>query len=186
MDHPAASADDAATGTGSGPGTGARAGDGAEKGRRRPPTAVMKLINRIPAALLRSPLHGPLSKRLMLLTFRGRRSGRRITIPVGYFRVDDRTVLLATERPWQKNLAGGAQVELRLRGRDVAGRSEVIADEGAFAEALAAMLAIDPGYGRFFGVAVGADGRPDAGQVRAAFGRGLRIVRVTLDGSPPA
>jgi len=145
----------------------------------------MKLINTVPAALLRSPLHGPVSKKLLLLTFTGRRSGKRFTTPVGYFQTDDRTVLFATERPWAKNLANGAPVELRLRGRTVRGRSEVAEEEGALTEALGEMLAIDPGFGRFFGVAVGADGRPVPEQVRQARERGLRVVRVRLDEPAP-
>ena len=42
------------------------------------------VINPVIAGLLRSPLHGVASRRLLLLTFRARRSGRRITLPVGY------------------------------------------------------------------------------------------------------
>lgn len=158
----------------------------ADRGRRRPPPQVMRIINTLPAALLRSPFHGPLSKRLMLLGFTGRRTGRPITIPVGYFQPDDRTLLLATERPWQRNLAGGAPVSVRLRGRTLTGRSEVLAEEPALTEALSSMLAQEPGYGRFFGVSVGPDGRPVPEEVRRARERGLRVVRVRLDGPIPA
>lgn len=150
-------------------------------GPRKPPEAVMRLVNKVPAAILRSPLHRPLSKRLLLLGFTGRRSGKRITIPVGYFQTDDRTLLLATERPWRKNLAGGAPVEVRLRGRTLTGTSDVIDEPDAFAAALEAMLAIDAGYGRFFGVSLAADRRPEPEQVRQAWRRGLRVVRLRLD-----
>jgi hypothetical protein len=42
------------------------------------------VINPVIAGLLRSPLDGVASRHLLLLTFRARRSGRRITLPVGY------------------------------------------------------------------------------------------------------
>jgi hypothetical protein len=41
-----------------------------------------RLMNKFPAMLLRSPLHGLMSKRFLLLTFTGRKSGRKHTIPV--------------------------------------------------------------------------------------------------------
>ena len=42
------------------------------------------VINAVIAGLLGSALHGVASRHLLLLTLRARRSGRRITIPVGY------------------------------------------------------------------------------------------------------
>ncbi len=40
-------------------------------------SAIKRALNKIPAALLRSPLHGLMSKRFLLLTFNGRKSGKR-------------------------------------------------------------------------------------------------------------
>lgn len=88
----------------------------------RPPAPkwTYKVINPVLAWVLRSPLHAPLSRVLMLLTFTGRRSGRPYTTPVGYH-VDGAHLLVFTHSPWWRNLRGGAPVELRLRGRDVPG-----------------------------------------------------------------
>lgn len=49
------------------------------------PVALFRAANRLVRPLLASRLHGVLSRFLMLLTCTGRKSGRRITIPVGYF-----------------------------------------------------------------------------------------------------
>ena len=46
----------------------------------RPPKAVLKLVNPIMRALLRSGLHRLASKNLMLLTLTGRKSGRSYTV----------------------------------------------------------------------------------------------------------
>ena len=55
----------------------------------------------------------------MLITFTGRNSGRQFTTPVRYFR-DGETVRCFTsaENQWWRNLRGGADVVLRIEGRD--------------------------------------------------------------------
>ena len=45
---------------------------------------MQNLYNPIVAGILRSPLHGVMSKSVMLLTYRGRRSGRIFTTPISY------------------------------------------------------------------------------------------------------
>jgi hypothetical protein len=90
--------------------------------------------NRLVRGLLRSPLH-PLawSRRLALVTYTGRRSGRRYTIPVGYRQTGDE-VTIGVEWParkvWWRNLRGeGAPVELRLRGEARRGHARAEGDE---------------------------------------------------------
>jgi Polyketide cyclase / dehydrase and lipid transport/F420H(2)-dependent quinone reductase len=104
---------------------------GAAEDRPRPGThAPFALMNRAvnPAvrAILRSPLHPLLSGRLALITYTGRRSGRRYTIPVLYEREAD-TVRIPVEWParkrWWRNLREEGSVELVLRGRRVPGRA---------------------------------------------------------------
>ena len=55
----------------------------------------------------------------MLITFTGRNSGREFTTPVRYFR-DGETVrsFTSAESQWWRNLRGGADVVLRIEGRD--------------------------------------------------------------------
>src|SRR5262249_17743027 len=50
----------------------------------RLPEPLFVVINPVIRALLRSPVHGLMSKSLMLITFTGRKSGRRYTTPVRY------------------------------------------------------------------------------------------------------
>lgn len=56
----------------------------------------------------------------MLVTFTGRKSGRQFTTPVRYIR-DGETVRCFTsaENQWWRNLRGGADVVLRIEGKDV-------------------------------------------------------------------
>ena len=56
--------------------------------------------NPVVSAILRSPIHGMLSRRVMLLTVRGRRTGTWYTVPVGYVRQDGALdVLVGTGKP---------------------------------------------------------------------------------------
>jgi hypothetical protein len=101
---------------------------------KRPPVALFRTTNRLIRPLLTSPLHGILSKRLMLLTYTGRRSGRRITIPIGYFDGEPGTVLaMSSTTTWVANLRDGRTVRLRIRGRDHDAVPTVIQDTETFA-----------------------------------------------------
>src|SRR5271169_1183835 len=82
--------------------------------------------NRLIVGLLGSPLHAPVSGRLLLITVTGRKSGREITLPVMYTREGDTLkipVMWPERKLWWRNLRDGAPVRLRLRGRDIAGNA---------------------------------------------------------------
>ena len=89
---------------------------------------TIRVMNALPKLILRSPLHVLMSKQLLLLTYTGRKSGKRYTFPITYAKVGN-TLLLATDRPWWKNLRGGAQVQVWLRGKKHSARAEVVTDE---------------------------------------------------------
>ena len=80
-----------------------------------------RVINPLVRWLIRSPLHGLASRRLALITYAGRRSGRRYTIPVGYEMAGPQvtiTVGSPDRKVWWRSLTGtGAPVELVVRGR---------------------------------------------------------------------
>jgi hypothetical protein len=99
-------------------------------------SAGFKLFNRtvnpLVRAILRSPAHPVLSHRLALITVAGRRSGRRITIPVGYRRKGDAVEIRVgwpERKSWWRNLRGtGHQVGLLVRGRELTGPATVEED----------------------------------------------------------
>jgi len=79
--------------------------------------------------ILLSPLHSLLSKNTLLITVTGRKTGRLITTPVNYVRDNDALwVISKRDRRWWRNLRGGAQVSLHLRGRDIKGFAKAILD----------------------------------------------------------
>ena len=82
--------------------------------------------------VLRSPFHGMLSDGMMLLTVRGRRTGRLFTTPVGYYREGDSLwVITSRDRIWWRNLQGGADVQLLLKRKLVNAHAETELDESA-------------------------------------------------------
>jgi deazaflavin-dependent oxidoreductase (nitroreductase family) len=80
----------------------------------------MRVMNFVPSTILRSPLHRVMSRSTMLLTFTGRRTGRSYTIPVVFYQDGDK-LLVTTDSGWWHNLAAGAEVVVRLSGRDERG-----------------------------------------------------------------
>lgn len=145
------------------------------------PEQVLKRINPLISALLKSPLHGLISKDFMLVTVTGRRSGRSYTRPVTYVREGD-TVRCFTslDTAWWKNLLGGAEVSLRVRGQELRGHAEAIhGEEKRVADALAAFLVRQPGNAAYHDIALDDEGQPDAADVEREVSRAV-LVEVTL------
>lgn len=118
--------------------------------------------------VLRSPLHGMISKYLTLITFKGSQSGKVYTTPVSYSLHGDQAYIF-THANWWKNLRGGAPVTLRLRGKNIAGIAESVAeDKKAIAEGLTAHLRKAPFDARFYDVTMDEDGNPNAKDVEQA------------------
>ena len=92
-------------------------------------------------AVLRSRFHTVLSGRLLLLRYRGRRSGRVFEIPVRYTETaDGRIVVVATwpeRKLWWRSFEGGASAEVTVRGASVpvAGAVETGASRAGAVEA---------------------------------------------------
>ena len=97
--------------------------------RRGPPVPkfMFKLMNPLMKALLYSPLHSRVSKSLMLLSFSGRKSGKKFTTPVGYLRQGS-TITVFTHSPWWKNMIGGAPVSMRIQGQNIPGVARPVDD----------------------------------------------------------
>ena len=150
--------------------------------RQPPPKGLMRVLNVLPRVLLRSPLHGLMSKTVLLLTFTGRKSGREYTIPMSYVQTGDE-ILMSTEAPWWKNLAvdGGVSVGLVLRGRRRAGVAGAVSDQRGAVDGLTTILRHYPEYRRFVGVETDEAGEPRPETVVRAVRRGRVTLRVRLE-----
>jgi len=84
-------------------------------------------VNGFMSTILRSSLHGLLSNSTMLVTMTGRKTGTPLTLPVNYIQDGQQLFTISMRsRVWWRNLRGGANVILRLRGQDVQAVGKVI------------------------------------------------------------
>jgi hypothetical protein len=137
------------------------------------------ILNRVMKLMLRSPFHGVISKRIMLITFTGRKSGRAFTTPVTYVR-DGEIIRVFSNQRWWRNLIDGAPVVLRLRGMDVPGFATVEQDKATVLSEIRQFLT-QAGVKRAFmiNLELGQDGEPTDEQIAYA-ARGHVVVRVRL------
>lgn len=124
-------------------------------------------VNALLRWLLRTPgLQRWVGRSTALLTFRGRRSGRLFTTPVGYVR-DRGRVLVASHvsRQWWRNLAVHPEVHLRLAGVQHHGRARVLHDLEAL-DAYLTYMEARPVVARAAGIDAHR-GHPDPARARA-------------------
>lgn len=139
-----------------------------------------QLYNPLVRWLLRSPFHGAMSGSTMLLTYVGRRSGRRRTVPVNYLR-DGETLLAvgAHGHAWWRNFRDGAAVTVRVRGHDFRGRATAFEEGAAVDEGgLLTLLRRVPQYRRHWRVTLDPSGNPSDPQALARIAAENTIVRV--------
>jgi hypothetical protein len=85
----------------------------------------MRLLNPLVRRVLSSRHLGSRIDQMMLLEFTGRRSGRRIRVPVALHLIDG-VPMAFTHRPWRLNFTGGAPVTITHRGQVRQGRGVLL------------------------------------------------------------
>lgn len=144
-----------------------------------PSDRMLKMANPFVRLLLRSPLHFVMSDSLLLLTYTGRKSGKRYTIPVSYRREGDEVTVFTNHR-WWKNLKGGAPVQVEIKRVRRTGTAEAISDDApTIAAHFVAYLRGNRQLAKVFNVPLGADGEPDAKAARQAAQHEV-LVRIQL------
>jgi hypothetical protein len=163
-------------------------GDAQAAGRRR---RRMRRVNVVMRALLSVPFPTPLSGRLMLVTYTGRKTGKRYRQPLSY--VIDPTaaaggaLLTPGGGNWTLSLAGGDPVSARIRGRSVLLRPELVDDPAEVNALLQRMAQLNPALVRFVPLPRAQDGTFEPAPLRVAIVHGFRVVRWhRLDTAPTA
>ncbi len=114
-------------------------------------TTVPPIVNHSMRFVLRSVIHGIVSKTVLLITFKGRKSGRVFTTPVSYS-LSGNQVTIFTHANWVENLRNGAPVTLRIQCR-YHGVAEIVVDEKqAISTGLEAHLRKVPSDARYYDV----------------------------------
>ena len=145
-----------------------------------PPKALGRVVGPVLRVLLRSPLHGLVSKHLMLLAFAGRKSGKRYEVVVGRHELGG-TLAVPTGSRWRINLRGGAPVEVTIGGILKAGHAELVEDHDGvahFYEELLDRIGIE--NAQRVGLRVNVDRKPTREELKAAL-VDHGAIRVRLD-----
>ncbi|MGF1507448.1 MAG: nitroreductase/quinone reductase family protein [Anaerolineae bacterium] len=144
-----------------------------------PPWMFTYIVNPLMRLILRSPLHGMVSERLLLLTYTGHKSGKKYTIPVGYTR-ENGTLYVLTHSPWWRNFQQPAEVRVRLQGEMIGGTAEVVSDIEAVIGYIRSEMARDPEMSaRRFGLELEEGEHPDRSQLETA-ARGGHLIAIDL------
>ena len=139
------------------------------------------VINPVVKFILRSPIHGLMSRNTVLLEFKGRKSGKTYSTPVSYHATDNGHVHCFTDKSykWWRNLRDADEVGLTLKGRKVVGKPSVLLDGSTRVQtALHDFLLATPRDAPYTGVALDADGRPVASDIIEA---SKRVVFISIE-----
>lgn len=120
-------------------------------------------LNGLMELMLRTPgLQRLVGKGTVLVTFKGRVSGREITTPLSYVADGDRIIVTGHRtRQWWRNLVADPEVGLRLGGKERNGVASVMDDpDNALADYLR-VLEAQPVVARIAGVPIDEDGKAD-------------------------
>ena len=143
-----------------------------------------RIANPFVRFILRSPFHRLMSGAVLLISYRGRKSGRTYTLPVNYV-LDGKTIYMVPGMPdtktWWRNLRGGAEVTLTLDGKSVGGSAAVLQGTGeATLKALGCYWRRFPAFAQQHGVRMQADGSCNPQDLQKA-AASTRVVKVELE-----
>ncbi len=91
-----------------------------------PPQALRKVFNPVLRRVLRTPLGGRLTE-FMVVSYTGRKSGRRYSVPVSAHHLDG-DLYVVLEAQWKYNFRDGADAEVYHLGKKTAMRGQLITE----------------------------------------------------------
>ncbi len=96
---------------------------------------VNRFVNPAVRAVLRSPLHGLASGKLLVIELVGARSGSTLSLPVAYRRIGASELRVyvgdSEHKLWWRNLREPRQVKLYVRGAELAATAKAQEDDGS-------------------------------------------------------
>ncbi len=136
---------------------------------------IMAAVNVPMRLILGLPFATPLSNTLMLLRFRGRKTGKLYRQPVSYTQDGD-TLLTPGGGKWKLNLREDGAIRVRLRGRDVQLRPEFVRDVDEVRRLVGRMVAVNPRAAGFMPF-IDPNGEIPREKVEAAVKYGFALIR---------
>jgi hypothetical protein len=97
-----------------------------------PPEALLRIFNPALRLALNSPLGASL-KEFMVVSFTGRKSGKRFAVPVSAHHLDG-DLYVVLEAGWKHNFTDGHPAEVRYKGKTTAMQGQLIKDPATAAD----------------------------------------------------
>ena len=133
------------------------------------PEPLFVIINPLMRLVLSSPLHVVVSRSLLLMRYRGRRSGIWRTTPLRYVQDGDVVRCFSSRNTqWWRNLQGGAQVTLTVRGKSLDCEATVVTGQERARSLLAAYLEQFPQDAAYHEVSLTPSGQLDPASLERA------------------
>lgn len=134
-----------------------------------------KLLNPAMNAILRSPIHFVVSRRLMAIEYEGVKSKKQFSVPVSYFNLDG-AIYCFTDGKWWNNFKRSKSVVLILKNkRKQANALAIKEDKKLFIDVLSMLIAKFPADARYYGVKLGSDKKPLSGELEKAFDNNIMV-----------
>jgi len=141
------------------------------------------LVNPVIRTLLRSPAHGLISGNITILHFTGRKSGRALSTPLSYTRIENKVWLLSSQNTrWWVNFRGAdAPVNVELAGEKLSGVAHLLeGDSDALREGVDQFLTLLPRDAKVYGIKMTKEKRP-VPESLAEKAPDLILVEITLN-----
>jgi hypothetical protein len=121
---------------------------------------TFKILNPVMKMILKSSVHKVVSDGILIITFKGIKTGKEYSTPISYF-MENGTIYCFTHAQWWRNLADGAEVKVRLKGQDTVGFAQAEAEDIAQkASVMRKMVIAKPQEAGFYNVTFDSDGNP--------------------------
>jgi len=150
-----------------------------------------KIANPFVRLLLRSPFHHLMSAVVLLITYRGKKSGKEYTLPVQYVQ-DEKYIYILPGMPeqktWWRNLKGGAPVRIILGGKSLAGSGLLLrqdVDAEAITKGFALYLQRFPALAKAHHVRLDANGHFNSDDIHKA-SAAIQMIAVELESGSAA
>lgn len=144
-----------------------------------------KIANPIVGWILRSPLHGLISASLLLISYRGRKSGREYGLPVQYAKNRNQVYIIPGQpkgKTWWRNFRKETPVTITLGGKTLSGQARLLdpqSEAQAAVDGLGTYLQRFPGLAKMHHVGTQADGSFNPDDLRQA-ATTAKVICVTL------
>lgn len=119
--------------------------------------------------ILPSPLHNISSRKIILISFLGRNTGKEFTTPVNFVQQENiLTITSIKNRKWWRNLITQPDVIITMKGKRLHGVATVFEEQIDVARELEIYFKLEPFMARFFKVSRLPDGSLDQKELRAS------------------